>query len=114
MKNLKFNFGKSKVSQSQKTKMVQNVFNKVTKKYNLMNDIMSFGTHRLWKKRLIQVMNIQSNDLILDESISLFEEGMIITKQCRNYLNDAKLKIKNIIKKNGDIELEDFEKDNLR
>ena len=32
MENQKFNFGKSKVSQSQKTKMVQNVFNKVTKK----------------------------------------------------------------------------------
>ena len=66
MENKNFNFGKSKVSQSQKTKMVQNVFNKVTKKYNLMNDIMSFGTHRLWKKRLIQTMNIQPNDLILD------------------------------------------------
>ena len=38
MENIKTNFGKSKVSQSQKTKMVQNVFTDVTQKYNLMND----------------------------------------------------------------------------
>ena len=66
MKNLKTSFGKSKVSQSQKTKMVQEIFTDVTKKYDLMNNLMSFGVHRLWKKELVQLMNIQSNDLIVD------------------------------------------------
>ena len=106
MKNQKFNFGKSKVSQSQKTKMVQNVFNKVTTKYNLMNDIMSFGTHRLWKKRLIQVMNIQSNDLILDVGTGTgditnlihknFSKSLIISLDLNfNMLKEGKEKIKN-------------------
>ena len=34
-----------------KSKLVQKVFNKVYDKYDLMNDIMSLGTHRIWKKK---------------------------------------------------------------
>ena len=66
MDNLKTSFGKKKVNQSQKTKMVQNVFSEVSKKYDLMNDLMSFGTHRLWKKNLVELMNIQNTDKIID------------------------------------------------
>ena len=46
--------------------MVQDIFTNVTTKYDLMNNLMSFGTHHLWKKKLIQQMNIQSNDVIID------------------------------------------------
>ena len=35
-----------------KSKLVKEVFNKVYDKYDLMNDIMSLGTHRIWKKIL--------------------------------------------------------------
>ena len=56
MKNLKNNFGKLKVSQSQKTKMVQSVFTEVTQKYDLMNNFMSFGTHHLWKKKIVDAL----------------------------------------------------------
>ena len=66
MDNLKTSFGKQKVKQNQKTKMVQNVFREVAKKYDLMNDLMSFGTHRLWKNNLIELMNIQNSDKIID------------------------------------------------
>ena len=40
-----------------KTKLVNSVFSKVYKKYDLMNDIMSFGVHRLWKEKFIDWMN---------------------------------------------------------
>ena len=66
MDNLKTSFGKQKINQNQKTKMVQTVFSEVSKKYDLMNDLMSFGTHRLWKKNLIEIMNIQNSDKIID------------------------------------------------
>jgi len=66
MENLKTSFGKLKVNQSQKTKKVQDVFSNVAKNYDLMNDLMSFGTHRLWKKKIIQLMNIQSGDQIIE------------------------------------------------
>ena len=36
-----------------KTKLVNSVFSKVYKKYDLMNDIMSLGIHRIWKKKLL-------------------------------------------------------------
>ena len=66
MKNLNVQFGNKKVTESQKTKLVQSVFSNVYEKYDLMNDLMSFGTHRLWKKILIDQLNIQDNEKIID------------------------------------------------
>ena len=66
MDNLKTSFGKRKVSQKEKTSLVQNVFSQVAENYDLMNDFMSFGAHRLWKKELIDFMNIQLSDVIID------------------------------------------------
>ena len=66
MDNLKTNFGKRKVSTKLKTKLVQDVFTNVASNYDLMNDFMSFGSHRLWKKELINLMNIQKNETIVD------------------------------------------------
>ncbi len=61
-----YNFGYTKVNSKQKTKLVQNVFSSVSSSYDIMNDLMSFGFHRLWKKRFIEIINPQKNDLILD------------------------------------------------
>ena len=40
-----------------KNGLVKEVFNKVFDKYDLMNDCMSLGIHRIWKKDFIQMMN---------------------------------------------------------
>ena len=40
-----------------KSSLVNSVFSKVYKKYDLMNDIMSIGIHRIWKKKLIDWIN---------------------------------------------------------
>jgi len=66
MDNLKTSFGKRKVDSKVKTALVQEVFTDVAKNYDLMNDLMSFGTHRLWKSELINFMNIQNSDKIID------------------------------------------------
>ena len=66
MDNLKKKFGKRKINEKEKTSLVQEVFSKVSKQYDLMNDIMSFGTHRLWKKIFVENLNIQKNDIIID------------------------------------------------
>jgi len=42
--------------------LVQSVFNHVYDKYDLMNDLMSLGIHRIWKKNLINMMNPSLND----------------------------------------------------
>ena len=62
MDNLKTFFGKQKIDQNKKTNLVQDIFTDVSSKYDLMNDLMSFGAHRLWKKRFVEIMNIQNND----------------------------------------------------
>jgi demethylmenaquinone methyltransferase/2-methoxy-6-polyprenyl-1,4-benzoquinol methylase len=49
-----------------KTKLVNTVFTKVYKKYDFMNDIMSLGIHRLWKKNMINWMNPQKNSRLID------------------------------------------------
>jgi demethylmenaquinone methyltransferase/2-methoxy-6-polyprenyl-1,4-benzoquinol methylase len=102
MNNLKINFGKRKIKAAKKTPLVQKLFSEVSKKYNLMNDIMSFGTHRLWKKRLIEVMNINSNDRIIDVGSGTGDISKIILKENKDvsiYSVDLNLKMLNEAKK---------------
>ena len=49
-----------------KDKLVGRVFTSVAKKYNLMNDCMSMGLHRLWKDRMVSMMDIKYGETILD------------------------------------------------
>lgn len=59
-------FGFKTVSKNQKTFMISNVFHKVATKYDLMNDLMSCGIHRIWKHFLIFQSEIYSGCKILD------------------------------------------------
>ena len=61
-----YNFGYTKVNSKQKTKLVQNVFSSVAPSYDIMNDLMSLGMHRLWKKRFVETMDLKENEIILD------------------------------------------------
>ena len=61
-----YNFGYTKVNSKQKTKLVQNVFSSVAPSYDIMNDLMSLGMHRLWKKRFVETINLKENEIILD------------------------------------------------
>ena len=49
-----------------KTKLVNSVFSKVYNKYDLMNDVMSFGIHRIWKDKFIDWMNPSSDSSLID------------------------------------------------
>ncbi len=49
-----------------KSKLVNSVFSKVYKKYDLMNDIMSFGIHRVWKEKFVDWMNPSKNSNLID------------------------------------------------
>ena len=53
-------------SLQQKKSVVKNVFNKVFKKYDLMNDLMSLGVHRIWKKNFIQMINPSNKKKLID------------------------------------------------
>ncbi len=62
----KTDFGFQEVPLQEKAKRVANVFRSVAKKYDLMNDVMSFGLHRLWKQYVIVHSGIRSGQTILD------------------------------------------------
>ena len=62
----KTNFGFKEVDSNIKTDLVGNVFDTVSKNYDLMNDLMSFGIHRLWKKVTIETSGIRDDFVVLD------------------------------------------------
>ncbi|AEB28277.1 bifunctional demethylmenaquinone methyltransferase/2-methoxy-6-polyprenyl-1,4-benzoquinol methylase UbiE [Francisella hispaniensis] len=59
-------FGFTQVPWEEKQKKVAGVFHSVAAKYDLMNDLMSFGIHRIWKKQTIAKSGIRKGDNVLD------------------------------------------------
>jgi ubiquinone/menaquinone biosynthesis methyltransferase len=59
-------FGFQKVSPEERTRKVQNVFESVANRYDLMNDLMSLGIHRYWKDRFVSHLPITCHSQILD------------------------------------------------
>ena len=59
-------FGYKQVDVEKKQGLVKGVFDSVAGKYNLMNDVMSMGTHRLWKNYAIASSNVSEGDHVLD------------------------------------------------
>ena len=60
------NFGFKKVSKEEKPKLVNEVFDSVALRYDLMNDLMSAGLHRLWKDSFIDWLAPRKNTHLLD------------------------------------------------
>ena len=73
-----------KSSVENKTKLVNSVFSKVYKKYDLMNDIMSLGVHRIWKSKLIDWMNPQSNENLIDVASGTGDIAKLFSKKNNN------------------------------
>ncbi len=62
----KVNFGDELVSPEEKTRRVGDVFSSVAGRYDLMNDLMSGGLHRLWKERFVARVKPRPSERILD------------------------------------------------
>jgi demethylmenaquinone methyltransferase/2-methoxy-6-polyprenyl-1,4-benzoquinol methylase len=59
-------FGFRQVNEKDKTDLVGDVFDSVAQNYDLMNDLMSFGIHRLWKKIAIETSGLREDFKVLD------------------------------------------------
>jgi len=59
-------FGYKTVNADDKASMVRGVFDSVASKYDVMNDLMSFGVHRLWKRFAIELAGVRKGQRILD------------------------------------------------
>ena len=62
----KASFGFREVPEAEKAGLVREVFDSVAPKYDLMNDLMSVGLHRVWKTVLIDRLNPQPGETLLD------------------------------------------------
>ena len=59
-------FGYRTVDSGEKASLVRDVFDSVASKYDLMNDLMSFGIHRLWKRFAVELAGVRPGQQILD------------------------------------------------
>ena len=62
----KTHFGFEQVDESQKAQRVASVFTSVASNYDIMNDLMSMGLHRLWKAFTIEVAQVRPGERVLD------------------------------------------------
>ncbi len=61
-----FDFGFEKVTAPEKTERVTSVFERVASRYDMMNDLMSLGIHRLWKSRFVESLPLRQEGVYLD------------------------------------------------
>jgi len=80
------NFGEELVSPEEKTRRVGGVFSSVARNYDLMNDLMSGGMHRLWKNRFVAKVKPRKGEHILDVAggtgdiaFRLADKGALVT-----------------------------------
>ena len=59
-------FGYQRLTNTEKNKQVRSVFQTVAQRYDLMNDLMSFGLQRIWKAALIDWLNPRPGEVLLD------------------------------------------------
>jgi demethylmenaquinone methyltransferase/2-methoxy-6-polyprenyl-1,4-benzoquinol methylase len=59
-------FGFKQVPKQEKVALVRGVFDSVASQYDVMNDLMSFGIHRIWKRIAVNLANIREGDKVLD------------------------------------------------
>ncbi len=82
-------FGFKTVASEEKAGLVRGVFDSVADQYDLMNDLMSLGIHRIWKRVAVQLSNVRNGESVLDlaggtgDLTTLFEkrvgkEGQIV------------------------------------
>ena len=79
----KTHFGYQEVPRDEKAKRVGEVFRSVAPRYDLMNDLMSLGLHRLWKRFAIEMSGVRAGSRVLDvasgkvakEEIRIWLEG---------------------------------------
>ena len=76
-------FGYQKVPFSEKVKKVEKVFTSVAGQYDLMNDLMSLGVHRYWKRFALETAMIRPGQKILDLATGSGDLGLLMAKRMK-------------------------------
>ena len=81
MDSKKTHFGFKQVDVDSKSQLVKEIFSNVDSKYDLMNDLMSFGIHRNWKNKMVEKINLSRNCKIIDVAGGTADIAMRILKK---------------------------------
>lgn len=79
--NKKTHFGYKEVDKKDKEVHVGNVFSSVAGSYDIMNDAMSMGMHRLWKMILVELAGVSNKDTILDIASGTGDIAKLISQE---------------------------------
>ncbi len=86
MENNKTHFGFKEVNREEKSGLVKEIFSGVASKYDLMNDLMSGGVHRLWKNKMVEKIifdDAAKNHRVIDVAGGTGDIAFRITKKAR-------------------------------
>ena len=79
--NKKTHFGYKEVDIEDKARHVGGVFSSVASSYDVMNDAMSIGLHRLWKRILVEIAGVKDKDIVLDIAAGTGDIAKLISNQ---------------------------------
>ena len=85
MKSNETYFGFKNIKKIEKVKKVSEVFNSVAVNYDLMNNFMSFGLHKIWKKIVIETTSLKKNAKILDIAAGTADLTLALSKEKKSY-----------------------------
>ena len=74
-------FGYRKIPASEKAREVAAVFDSVTDRYDIMNDVMSLGLHRLWKRYAIETSGVRAGQRVLDLAAGTGDLAMLLARR---------------------------------
>lgn len=81
MSDSETHFGFEKVAESDKARRVAGVFSSVASSYDVMNDLMSAGLHRVWKAFTVQIAGVRTGDRVLDVAGGTADLSLAFTKR---------------------------------
>lgn len=96
--NNKTHFGFKEVDVEDKQQHVKGVFSSVAESYDIMNDAMTAGMHRIWKKILVELADISENSTVLDIASGTGDIAKLISKEYLSsnvFMTDINMKMLN-------------------
>ncbi len=78
-------FGFEQIPEDQKAERVAGVFSSVAQKYDIMNDLMSLGLHRLWKQFAIQISGVKTGERVLDVAGGTADLALAFARRVGNF-----------------------------
>ena len=91
-----------------KAKLVNSVFSEVYNKYDLMNDVMSLGIHRIWKNKLVDWMNPSNDSTLIDVASGTGDIAKIFSLKNKNLSSVTCVEPNEDMLKNGQKKLSNF------